>query len=314
MQKKVSVRKAKFRSSGKRTTVGKKEQRRLIQLVVCLGLFLVVFLGKGSMPEGMLRYVQVNTDFKDAFSVLGKAISDGEPVSQAFGALILNVFGAEEEPEPSPSANRTYSTTVQAVLQDLEKTPERDVILSRLGITVLQGTDYAEIETDDATPPEVSSSPLPLSKEYTGPALPKNATMEHCELGLSEVITPVLGEITSVYGYRDHPVDGEYTFHSGVDLAADTGTPVKAFASGVVDYIGESEAYGLYIQLDHGNGITTFYCHCSQLYARKGEQVNAGQIIAAVGATGNATGPHLHLELEKDGVLLNPIYYIETKE
>ncbi len=87
---------------------------------------------------------------------------------------------------------------------------------------------------------------------------------------------------------------------------------MKAFADGTVDFIGESEAYGLYIQLDHGNGVKTFYCHCSALYAQKGEEISAGQTIAAVGDTGNATGPHLHLEIKRDGVLLNPVYYIET--
>lgn len=314
MQKKVSLRKAKFQSSKKRTAVGKKEQRRLIQLVLCMVLFLIVFFGKGSMPESVFRYIQVNTDFKAAFSVLGEAISSGEPMGHAFGELMVNVFGAEEEPEPSPSTTRTHSAVVRSVANDLEKTPERDVILSRLGITALQDENDIEIEAEDTTNSEVLSSPQPQFTEYTGPALPTGATMDYYELGLSDFVTPVLGEITSMYGYRNHPVDGEYSFHSGVDLAADIGTPVAAFASGVVDFIGESEAYGLYIQLSHGNGVTTFYCHCSELYAPKGESVSAGQIIASVGDTGNATGPHLHLELKKDGVFLNPAYYIETIE
>jgi murein DD-endopeptidase MepM/ murein hydrolase activator NlpD len=138
--------------------------------------------------------------------------------------------------------------------------------------------------------------------------------MDYYDLGLSETVTPVLGTLTSSYGYRDHPVSGEYLFHAGVDLAAQTGTPVQAFAAGTVEYIGESDAYGLYIQVDHGNGVKTFYCHCSALYAQKGEQVALGQTIAAVGQTGNATGPHLHLEVKLDDVHLNPIYYVETAQ
>lgn len=315
MQKKASLRKTKFQTSRKRSTVGKKEQRRLIQLVLCLILFLIVFWGKGNLPEGMLRYIQINTDFKEAFSVLGEAISTGEPVGQAFGELMINVFGGEEEPVSSPNATRD-SAVVQSAINDLERIPERDVILSRLGITVLP--DYNEneivIEDEDITTTEESLNPQPQSAEYTGPALPAGATMEYYELGLSDLITPVLGEITSAYGYRNHPVDGEYSFHSGVDVAANIGTSVAAFASGTVDFIGESEAYGLYIQLDHGNDVTTFYCHCSELYAQKGENVYAGQIIAAVGDTGNTTGPHLHLELKKDGMLLNPAYYINVNE
>lgn len=312
MQKKVSARSTKFRIQGKRTTIGKKERRRLLQLALCLGLFLVVFFGKGSLPEGMLRYIQVNTDFKEAFSTLGRAISGGESVSDAFGALLTDVFGAEQEPERSQDAVRINSFAVQAAAREMGRIPDRDVILSRLGITVEQEDGGAEPEVD-VPQPEPSPESQPQIAEYTGPALPANATMEYCELGLSDVVTPVSGEITSAYGYRDHPVNGEYSFHSGVDLAAETGTPVAAFASGTVDFIGESEVYGLYIQLDHGNGVTTFYCHCSELYARKGESVSAGQTIAAVGETGNATGAHLHLEIKKDGIFLNPVYYLNPE-
>ena len=136
--------------------------------------------------------------------------------------------------------------------------------------------------------------------------------MEYYDLGLTETVTPVQGELSSSYGYRNHPLDGSNSFHKGVDLAADQGTPVAAFAAGTVDFIGESDAYGLYIQLNHGNGITTFYCHCSELLAQKGERVEVGQTIAKVGNTGRTTGSHLHLELKRDGVLLNPVYYIET--
>lgn len=311
MQKKISLRKAKFQTSRKRATVGKKEQRRLIQLVVCLMLFFIVFLGKGNLPENLLDYIQVNTDFKEVFSVLGEAISNGEPIGKSLGDLMINVFGAEEKVEATPNAARTYSTVVRSAINDLDTTPERDVILSRLGIFVIPENVGTVIENEEISADDTQAL-QPQFPEYTGPALPVGATMEYYELGLSDLVTPVLGEITSTYGYRNHPVDGEYSFHTGIDLAADTGTSVAAFAAGTVDFIGESEAYGLYIQLRHDNDVTTFYCHCSELFAQKGETVSSGQIIAAVGDTGNATGPHLHLELKKDGMLLNPAYYINT--
>lgn len=315
MQKKINMRKIKVRDSKKRATVGKKEKKRLLQLVFCLGLFLVVFFGKGSLPEGVLQYIQVNADFKGAFALLGEAVSSGEPMAQAFGEAMVKVFGEEEEakPESSPIVIKTSSETVRAALVDLNQIPERDVILSRLGIVARSDEIELETEKDKTEESELvqPSDAQAVVDAYTGPALPTGATMEYSELGLSEIVVPVMGEITSVYGYRNHPIDGEYSFHSGIDIAADKGTLVSAFSAGSVDYIGESEAYGLYIQLNHGNGITTFYCHCSQLYVQKGEAVSAGQVIAAVGDTGNATGPHLHLELKKDGVLLNPSYYIE---
>ena len=80
----------------------------------------------------------------------------------------------------------------------------------------------------------------------------------------------------------------------------------------MVDYIGESDIYGQYLQIRHEGGLTSFYAHCSKLCVQQGQTVAAGEKVAESGATGNATGPHLHFELKLDGVLLNPTYYIET--
>ena len=108
-------------------------------------------------------------------------------------------------------------------------------------------------------------------------------------------------------------MDGEEKFHNGVDLAVNTGTQVKAFADGVVDYIGDDpDQYGLYLQISHANGVKSFYAHCSQLLVSQGQTVKAGDTVALSGDTGNTTGPHLHLELRFNGVRINPIYYIET--
>ena len=118
--------------------------------------------------------------------------------------------------------------------------------------------------------------------------------------------------LSSGFGWRDHPIEKEERFHYGVDLAADTGTPVLAYASGTVDYIGESDIYGQYLQLRHDNGVTSFYAHCSKLCVQQGQQVTVGEKVAESGATGDVTGPHLHFELKKDGIRLNPLYYIQT--
>lgn len=320
MQKKSGARSARYQKAGKRTTLGAKEKRRLIQLALCVWLFLAVCLGKGIAPDGvfqagetLLRFIRSDTDFKGAFSALGEAFSNGEPVTQTLGNLAKEVFGAgTQEYQGERDGTVEYDLAMQAVKQALTELPTQETMLLRLGMTVpAEGTAAGE-ESEPGPPSDLSASSVPEIPEYTGPALPADATMDYVELGLTNTVTPVQGEVTSVYGYRDHPVSGEYLFHSGTDLAADIGTPVAAFADGTVDFIGESEVYGLYIQLDHGNGVTTFYCHCSALYAQKGETVSAGQTIAAVGDTGNATGPHLHLEIKRDGVLLNPIYYIET--
>ncbi len=121
----------------------------------------------------------------------------------------------------------------------------------------------------------------------------------------------MLGHISSGYGYRDHPINGNYQFHGGVDIGANMGDPIQAFASGTVEYTGEDDSYGLYFQIDHGNGVKSFYAHCSTVLVRKGQAVSIGDTVALVGSTGTATGPHLHLELSCVSLHVNPIYYIE---
>lgn len=302
-------RKASIHASRKKTTVGAKEKRRLFQLLLCVTLFLIVFLGKGIAPEEIARSgqrllsaIHANTDFKDVFSALGKSFFSEESEVDVLGMLTGDAFEAELQPtdDDAPS-NKVIGSDMPTTTNTLTQTTIQDTNPTQHEVTMPE---------TEAT--EFNSSQEPEIPIYTGPALPDGATMEYVELGLSQTVTPVMGELTSAYGYRDHPVNGEYSFHTGIDLSADLGVPIVAFADGTVDFIGESEAYGLYIQLDHGNGITTFYCHCSDLYARKGEKVTAGQVIAAVGNSGNVTGSHLHLELEQNDVLLNPAYYVET--
>ncbi len=121
------------------------------------------------------------------------------------------------------------------------------------------------------------------------------------------VAVPVVGNITSFYGSRVHPVYSGESFHSGLDIAADEGQEIFAVLDGVVTDSGTAEMAGNYLKVDHGNGITTLYCHCSELYAVTGQQVKKGETIAAVGQTGLATGPHLHLEVTEDGKNSDPL-------
>lgn len=323
MQRTSGARRAVRRKNGKKATLGAKEKRRLIQLGLCVGLFLAVFLGRGIAPAGvarsgarLLELLRSDTDFTGVFSALGEAVTNGKPVLETLGDLAVEVFGPGGQETEEPSAAAASGPAARAARAALREKPTAQVMLSRLGVSIPEeGQSGAEDPGSESDPePDTAPSPGPVVPEYTGPALPDDATMEYVDLGLKDTVTPVFGVVTSDYGYRDHPVNGEYSFHAGTDLAADAGTPIAAFADGVVEFVGESDAYGFYIQLDHGNGVKSFYCHCSALYCPKGQTVTKGQTIAAVGATGNATGPHLHLELKRDGVLLNPVYYIDTAD
>lgn len=102
---------------------------------------------------------------------------------------------------------------------------------------------------------------------------------------------PVRGTITSRFGARSRGL------HTGLDVATSLGTPVKAAASGVVEYAGYKGSYGYLVVIDHGGGVETYYAHCSKLYVNAGDSISQGQVISAVGSTGNSTGPHLHIEV-----------------
>ena len=113
--------------------------------------------------------------------------------------------------------------------------------------------------------------------------------------------------LTSRFGARYHPILGGWRQHSGVDLAAATGTPVAAPSPGVVVAAQWWGGYGLFVAIDHGKGLQTRYGHLSQLAVYYGQQVSAGQVLGYVGSTGNSTGPHLHYEMRLNGQSLNPL-------
>ena len=122
---------------------------------------------------------------------------------------------------------------------------------------------------------------------------------------------PVRGQVTSKFGNRVHPMFKTKSQHSGIDIAAPSGTPVKAAASGEVLYVGWMRGYGQVIILDHGRNITTVYAHLSSTQVSDGQVIRAGNVIGRVGKTGNATGFHLHFEVRVNGKIQNPLNYLK---
>jgi murein DD-endopeptidase MepM/ murein hydrolase activator NlpD len=107
-----------------------------------------------------------------------------------------------------------------------------------------------------------------------------------------------------------HPILHEVRPHTGIDLSAPTGTPIVAPAAGVVIKSERDGSYGNVIEIDHGNGIVTRYAHCSRLVVRRGQRVQRGDLIAAVGSTGLSVGPHLHYEIHVNGTAVDPLTYV----
>lgn len=125
--------------------------------------------------------------------------------------------------------------------------------------------------------------------------------------GIKLAVTPVSGTITSRYGVSSRIRKSN---HTGLDIAAKSGTEIKAVADGTITCASYEGSYGNLVKIDHGNGVETWYGHTSKMYVKVGQEVKAGEIIAAVGSTGNSTGPHLHLEIRINGEHINPQNYL----
>lgn len=123
-------------------------------------------------------------------------------------------------------------------------------------------------------------------------------------------IWPVAGPISSYYGYRTSPGDIGSTFHEGVDIAGDYGTPISATAAGTVTQAGWVGGYGYLVEVKHADGIVTRYGHNSAVLVYEGQHVDQGSMIALMGSTGNSTGPHCHYEVRIHGEAVDPMYFL----
>jgi murein DD-endopeptidase MepM/ murein hydrolase activator NlpD len=123
---------------------------------------------------------------------------------------------------------------------------------------------------------------------------------------------PVEGTVTSSFGEREDPFNGEGAFHAGIDISAPSGTVVRATGDGIVDSAGMRNGYGRQIEIDHGHGVRTSYAHLSGMTVIEGQSVVRGQVIGYVGRTGRSTGPNLHYEVRINNVPVNPHKYLRS--
>ncbi len=128
------------------------------------------------------------------------------------------------------------------------------------------------------------------------------------------VASPSTARVTSGFGTRIDPFDGSHRRHAGIDVGAPEGTPIRAAFGGVVQFAGRREGYGNLVVVDHGDGLETRYAHCSRLDVVAGQRIAEGEAVAAVGETGRATGPHLHFEVRRDGIAIDPKNVIEEPQ
>ena len=311
---------------GKRQAVDPRERRRLIQLGVSAGLFLLVFIGRGLLGTEQIsawkERLGHNTDFKGAFSQLGTALSRGDPLAEALGELWVEVFAGGAVPAAAPvSGTENLPSFSQLLAQQLacpgDPVSRRQAEAAKLWAAKQAQGAAASFSTaaGGGAPAAQILALRPLAAtaqaaDAQGRPLPERVSLEQYDLGLGRLLLPVSAPLTSGFGFREGPVAGGEDFHLGVDLGAAEGTKIVACADGVVVFAGENRTYGDYVKIDHGKGVTTLYAHCQKLLVKQGQRVAAGESIARVGHTGDATGAHLHFSVLKNDIFLDPLYYI----
>lgn len=167
------------------------------------------------------------------------------------------------------------------------------------------------IEQSTINAEEVKTNSVEVAKATISGAVNKEVEKTNSIIGevngIKIASKPVEGIISSRYGVSSSI---RRSTHTGLDIAASSGTPIKVVADGTVISATYTGAYGNLVKVSHGNGVETWYAHTSKMYVKPGQEVKAGDVIAAVGSTGNSTGPHLHLEIRINGNHVNPQNYI----
>ena len=185
--------------------------------------------------------------------------------------------------------------TAEQIVNDIKELSDEEQILT---INEKTTTDVEEINTQSL---EVAEKNIieKLDIDTTEPISNIN--------GIKIATLPITGTISSRYGSISSI---RSSAHTGLDIAASIGTPIKVVANGTVTFASYSGSYGNLIKVDHGNGVETWYAHTNKMYVTVGQEVKAGDVIATVGNTGNSTGPHLHLEIRINGIHVNPQKYL----
>lgn len=224
-----------------------------------------------------------------------------------------------ESEKASLETTKTQLDEAQVVLE--EKRAKADAVLTEL---VAKGQEYeALVEEAEASRSELKQAILEKEEEYDEAKdreyklwlqqNPPGGTAGESSVvdGITWLVPISYTRFSSPFGYRIHPIYGDWRFHYGVDLSAPQGTPIYASRSGVVNVTAyEAGGAGYYVNIDHKDGFTTRYLHMTHYIVSPGQYVYAGQVIGYCGSTGGSTGPHLHFSVYYNGTPVNPANYI----
>lgn len=277
--------------------------KSILCVIILLSGIVIRFAFYGTdLQKNLSGAIHGNVNYEETMATLGRAVANsGE---------IISVFKKSEDQEDKNSlnANDEADEKTTALPDDFYKAQteeihkeERATQLDAENIEKLS-FEMSEAELSDDTKAEVFVIPPPTY-----------CSNEKIDIDF-RYASPLYGRITSPYGYRDHPVNGDGGFHSGIDIASPKGTAVKSFAKGKVLEASTNKVYGNYVLIEHSGDIRSFYGHNSKLCVKKGQNVKLGQKIAEVGSTGLSTGPHVHFEIRKGTIRLNPKHYVSPEQ
>ena len=250
----------------------------LLQCVMTAVIVSAVFLVSKVSPDA---YASIREDY---LKIMQKDMSAGEMIEQLKDTAEY-VFNPSESYESALSGNvLTESSAGELTVDSFEVTSDETGESVAVG-EIINGSGGGDIEGKEAVD-GTSFAPYYVSVDPVMPV--KNA------------------RITSRFGYRTNPVSGNYGFHTGLDLAAEEGTPISAVFYGRVAETGENDVWGKFVLMEHSDGLATYYCHLSEIYVEENAVIRQGETIGLVGSTGWSTGPHLHFEIRINGVRVDP--------
>ena len=249
------------------------------------------FVSLNQMPNYELKLVSRTQETNEDEIIL--ALKENAQIMYKYYAVILNneTIGLVDNIEEAEIAVNKIKE------ENKNKTIKLDLMVT---------TNYTE-NIEEVTLESVQVAQAKVEKKVAALIEQDEKTKRPIVNGILLAVTPVEGRITSRFG---HISSLRSSAHKGTDIACPQGTPIKAVASGTVTFSARNGSYGNLIKVDHGNGVETWYAHCTELYGTVGQQVNAGDVIATVGSTGNSTGNHLHLEVRVNGAPINPQKYL----
>ncbi|PLX77288.1 MAG: peptidase M23 [Desulfuromonas sp.] len=279
------------------------------------------------IPEGSHQVRRFNIKR----SVLKACLACALVVMTGFGAMTVDYIVSEldqAELERLQTENRQQRNELQSLVAGLEDLQKEMRLMAQTDAKVRILADLSKPKTDAMAgiggPPEIDENDSFAQLQTRIDQMRRDIDLrresqeeiqgflhdQRSMVGAKPSGWPVKGWLTSSFGMRKSPFTGKRKMHEGYDIAARTGTPVYATADGVVSKAETVPGYGKLVVIEHGYGYRTYYGHNSKLHVRAGQRVTRGEKIAAVGNTGRSTGSHVHYEVRRNGVPVNPKKFI----